>query len=69
MGLLGGLVIKKQMSYAQFNRNRSLRIASLNKRLIRFRQGALPTFFLTETAKRLHSASAILYLTPIGPKD
>jgi len=57
------------MLYAQFNRNRSLRIASLNKRLIRFRQGALPTFFLTETAKLLDSAFAILYLAPIGPKD
>ena len=47
----------------------SKRTASLINRFILFLEGELPTFFLTEIAKRLDSSSVFLNFTPIGPRD
>ena len=66
---LGELITKKQNSNVQSKFDLSKRTASLINRLILFRQGEFPTFFLTEITKRLDSSSDFLNFTPIGPRD
>ena len=66
---LDELITKKQTSNVQIKFDFSKRTASLINRLILFRQAELPTFFLTDIAKRLDSSSVFLYFTPMGPRD